>query len=182
MEASAKWEGEGGAGERSLRDPERESVYRAFREHERHRGTRREGRVVIDRPDCVAHEPLKVPYKYGPVSVRRLCLSSSCRRLCVCTYVTIAHILALCTCHIYTHTHTRVYMANGHKQASKQARMHARVSPTTRRAAVEKARSVARRNERGRKNATTGPEHYGEGRAFACLLACLPASTCTFFR
>lgn len=49
------------------------------------------------------------------------------------------------------------------------ARMHARVSPTTRRAAVEKARSVARRNERGRKNATTGPEHYGEGRAFACL-------------
>lgn len=64
-------EGAGGREGRSLRDPERESVYRAFREHERHRGTRREGRVVIDRPDCVAHEPLKVPYKYGPVSVRR---------------------------------------------------------------------------------------------------------------
>lgn len=82
MEASAKWEGEGGAGRGvggtfviRTRDPERESVYRAFREHERHRGTWREGRVVIDRPDCVAHEPLKVPYKYGPVSVRRRRLS-----------------------------------------------------------------------------------------------------------
>lgn len=182
MEASAKWEGEGGAGERSLRDPERESVYRAFREHERHRGTRREGRVVIDRPDCVAHEPLKVPYKYGPVSVRRLCLSSSCRRLCVCTYVTIAHSLALCTCHIYTHTHTRVYMANGHKQASKHACTHAfhrrhGAPPSKRHARLRAGTSAAEKTRRPAPSITEKDAH-----SLACLLACLPASTCTFFR
>lgn len=73
-----RWSKGGGTNVLSeTRDPERESVYRAFREHERHQGEgTEEGDGLSLIVPTVAHEPLKVPYKYGPVSMRlSLCIT-----------------------------------------------------------------------------------------------------------
>lgn len=84
---------------------------------------------------------------------------------------------------MYTHTtrYTLHTCANDDglsvRRSGEHARTHARMRFTdyTERRAVEKARSVARRNDRGRKNATTGPELRRRTRVP------LLASSCPFF-
>ena len=163
------------------RDPERESVYRAFREHERRSEERGGGDGLSLIVPTAAHEPLKVPYKYGPVNVRRpplfslslslslsFSLSSACGR--VCTWWSRSphtHWLTL------TSTHVRTRACVFHRRRWGR---HTATESRAERRAVEKARSVVRRNDRSRKKRDDRRPQATEkdARAFACLPACLP--------
>ena len=167
------------------RDPERESVYRAFREHERRSEERGGGDGLSLIVPTAAHEPLKVPYKYGPVNVRRppllsLSLSLSLFRPRVGVYVRDdrarrTHIGWLWQARTYARV--RACFTDDDEDDTRPRRAERSGAPSKRHARLYGGTIAAE------KNATTGGpklRRRTRARSPACLPACL-ASTWPFF-